>query len=257
VGAAAAAALCEGDTMTASKRILIVRTGRPSEPVARRFGGFEDWFGRLVSPRVDVEVADAAAPLPAFSPFDGILLTGSLASVTERAPWMHALAHWSLAAARARPLLGVCFGHQLLGWALGGRVERNPSGPECGTRTVTLTAAGRADPLFDGLPPRFLAPEAHEDHVRAAPPGARLLATGARTPVEAFAWGDTLRAVQFHPEFDEGRSHATVSASRAMLNLARPGGCSIAHGTIRATPVAAQVLDNWLTGFVGAPSREA
>jgi GMP synthase (glutamine-hydrolysing) len=243
--------------MPTDKRILIVRTGRPSEPVARRFGGFEAWFGRIVSSRVDVEVADAAAPLPGFFPFDGILLTGSLASVTERAPWMQSLAHWSLAAARERPVLGVCFGHQLLGWALGGRVERNPAGPECGSRTVTLTAAGRADALFDGLPPRFLAPEAHEDHVRAAPPGARLLADSARTPVEAFAWGDTLRAVQFHPEFDEGRSHATATASRAMLNLARPGGCSIAHGTIRATPIAARVLDNWLTRFVGAPPRQA
>ncbi|MGB8931379.1 MAG: gamma-glutamyl-gamma-aminobutyrate hydrolase family protein, partial [Anaeromyxobacteraceae bacterium] len=133
--------------MPTTKRILIVRTGRPSEAVAQRFGGFDAWFGRIVSPRVDVEVADALAPLPPFSDFDGLLLTGSLASVRERAPWMQALAHWSLAAARDRPVLGVCFGHQLLGWALGGRVELNPAGPECGARTVTLTAAGRADPL--------------------------------------------------------------------------------------------------------------
>jgi len=57
---------------------------------------------------------------------------------------------------RDRPVLGVCFGHQLLGWALGDVVERNPAGPECGVRTVTLTAAGVADPLFAGLPPSFL-----------------------------------------------------------------------------------------------------
>jgi GMP synthase (glutamine-hydrolysing) len=255
VGAAAAAALCVAGFMPSAKRILVVRTGRPSQAVAQRFGGFDAWFGRIASPRADVEVANALAPLPSFWLFDGVLLTGSLASVTEHAPWMHALAHWALSAARDRPVLGVCFGHQLLGWALGGRVERNPSGPECGARTVELTAAGLADPLFSGLPSRFLAPEAHEDHVRAAPPGSLLLARSARTPVEAFAAGENLRAVQFHPEFDELRSHATVTASRVMLDVARPGGCSIAHGTIRETPLAAQVLDNWLTGFVGAPRR--
>ena len=239
-------------TMASPKRILLLRTGRPSPAVALRFGGFDDWFGRSLSRRAAIEVADATAPLPSPSGFDGVLLTGSLASVTEHAPWMHSLAHWALSAARDRPLLSVCFGHQLLGWALGGCVERNPSGPECGARTVELTAAGLADPLFSGLPSRFLAPEAHEDHVRAAPPGARLLARSARTPVEAFAAGEHLRAVQFHPEFDAARGHATVTASRAMLDSARPGGCSAAHATVRETPLAARVLENWLTGFVGA-----
>jgi GMP synthase (glutamine-hydrolysing) len=234
------------------KRILVVRTGRPSAAVASRFGDFGAWFERLLAPRVEVEVADATAPLPLASRFDGIVLTGSLASVTERAPWMTALGHWSLAAAVTRPVLGVCFGHQLLGSALGGRVERNPRGPEVGSRTVTLTAAGRADPLFEGLPASFLAPEAHEDHVSHVPPGARLLAGSSRTPVEAFAAGATIRAVQFHPEFDLPRSHAVVTADRAMLLRAGPGGCSVAQGTVRPTPAAERVLENWLTRFVGA-----
>jgi GMP synthase (glutamine-hydrolysing) len=231
--------------------VLVVCTGRPSAAVALRFGDFGTWFERLLTPAAAVELADATAPLPLTTRYDGIVLTGSLASVTERAPWMAALAHWSLAASARRPVLGVCFGHQLLGWALGGLVERNPAGPECGARTVTLTAAGLADPLFAGLPPSFPAPEAHEDHLAAVPPGARLLALSARTPVEAFAAGDMIRAVQFHPEFDAARAHATATASRAMLGVARPGGCSIAHGTIRETPLAARVLGNWLAGFVG------
>jgi GMP synthase (glutamine-hydrolysing) len=238
--------------VTAVKRILVVRTGRPSAAVASRFGDFGAWFERLLAPSAAVEQADATAPLPLASRFDGILLTGSLASVTERAPWMTALGHWSLAAASARPVLGVCFGHQLLAWALGARVERNPRGPEVGSRTVTLTAAGIADPLFTGLPRSFLAPEAHEDHVARVPPGARLLASGPRTPVEAFAAGETIRAVQFHPEFDPPRSRAIVTADRAMLARSGPGGCSVAQGSVRPTPAAERVLENWLTRFVGA-----
>ena len=108
-----------------------------------------------------------------------------------------------------------------------------------------------ADPLFAGLPPTFLAPEAHEDHVASVPPGARLLAASAHTPVEAFAAGDRLRAVQFHPEFDEVRSAATVAASRRMLSTARPGGCSAALARVRPTPIAERVLSNWVERFVG------
>lgn len=238
--------------MPSPKRVLLVATGRPSAAVALRFGDFGDWFERLLAPRVAVDRADATAPLPLAGRYDGILLTGSLASVTDGTPWMTSLAHWSLAAARERPVLGVCFGHQLLGWALGARVERNPRGPDGGSRAVTLTALGAADPLFAGLPATFLAPEAHEDHVAAVPPGARLLASSARTPVEAFAAGEHLRAVQFHPEFDAERSRATVAASRRMLSSARPGGCSAALGAVRPTPFAERVVANWLDAFVGA-----
>jgi len=238
--------------MPATKRVLVVRTGRPGASLEARFGDFGAWFERLLAHRVAVDLADATAPLPLAARWDGIVLTGSLASVTERAPWMTSLAHWSLAAARDRPVLGVCFGHQLLGRALGARVERNPRGPDGGARAVTLTALGAADPLFAGIPPTFLAPEAHEDHVFSVPPGARLLAASARTAVEAFAAGEHLRAVQFHPEFDAARSAAIVAASHRTLSAARPGGCSAALGAVRPTPMAERLLVNWLDGFVGA-----
>ncbi|ACG74832.1 glutamine amidotransferase class-I [Anaeromyxobacter sp. K] len=234
------------------KRILLVCTGAPPAAIAARWGAFDAWFERLIGGRAEVERADARAPLPAVGGFDGAILTGSLDSVTAWAPWMQATAAWALAAARSRPVLGVCFGHQLLARALGARVERRPAGPEAGTVEVALTAAGRADPLFRGLPPRLAVQEAHEDHVASVPRGAIVLARSERTPIQAFAVGDAIRGVQFHPEVDAGRCRALAEWSRAALDGRAAGGCSAAIGSIRETPEAERVLEAWLSAFVGA-----
>jgi GMP synthase (glutamine-hydrolysing) len=78
------------------------------------------------------------------------------------------------------------------------------------------------------------------------------LAWNDRTPVQAFAAGDAIRAVQFHPEFDATRCRAITACDRAFLDAAHPDGCSRALGSVRETPSAERVLANWLAGFVGA-----
>jgi GMP synthase (glutamine-hydrolysing) len=233
------------------KKVLLVRTGRPHPPVEARLGGFDAWFAGGLGPGVALTVADARAPLPSPVPYDGVLLTGSLSSVTAWTPWMEATALWALAAARRRPVLGVCFGHQLLGRALGARVIRNPRGPEAGTAVVHLTGEGLADPLLAGLPRALLAHQAHQDVVASLPPGARRLAWNEQTPVQAFAAGDAIRAVQFHPEFDAARCRGILEQERAALDAARPGGLSQALGSLRETPAAAGILGNWVRGFLG------
>src|SRR5690606_7506582 len=100
-----------------------------------------------------------------------------------------------------RPLFGVCHGHQVMARAAGAEVARSPAGWELGTAEITLTAAGRACPLFPdpGEPRRFL--ESHQDAVLAVPRNATLLGGNAHTPVQALAYGPRQFSVQFHPEF--------------------------------------------------------
>ncbi|BDG03951.1 glutamine amidotransferase-related protein [Anaeromyxobacter oryzae] len=234
-------------------RVLVIRTGSAPDDVRAAHGDFTEWFAALLAPAAVVAAdAEPAGALPDARGLDGVVVTGSLASVTRPEPWMDALGGWLLAAAEQIPVLGVCFGHQLLGHALGVRVERNPRGPEAGTREVTLTRAGRADPLFQGLPERLAVQQSHSDHVPALPPGAVLLAGNGHAPVQAFGHGPRIRAVQFHPEFDAARTRALCESERELLDAARPGLAVEALSSIRETPEAARILANWRAGLGGA-----
>jgi GMP synthase (glutamine-hydrolysing) len=234
-----------------ARRVLVVQAGSAPGAMRERFGDFPDWFARWLAPRVELAVVRPyERALPPASGFHGVLVTGSLASVTDPAPWMEAAGAWLVDAALTRPVLGVCFGHQLLARALGGRVERNPRGREAGTVEVELTAAGELDPLFAGLPRRLLVQQTHEDHVADLPPGATLLAGNARTPVQAFGHGELLRCVQFHPEFDAPRSRLLAALRRASGEAAAWG--DVDPSSIRETPDCTAVLDRWLRHFVGA-----
>lgn len=99
------------------------------------------------------------------------------------------------------PFLGCCYGVGTLGSAIGARIDRSYSEP-VGAVTVTLTAAGRADPLFVDLPETFDAYGGHKEAVAELPSGAVHLASSVDCPVQAFRVGANVYATQFHPELD-------------------------------------------------------
>ena len=222
-------------------RVLIVKTGSTHPRLVRSDGDYDAWFMAGLergAERCDVRPAEQELPDP--RAWGGVILTGSPASVRDGAPWMERLGRWTLdAAVQGVPVLAVCFGHQLVGEALGGRVERNPQGPERGTVEVTLTEAGRHDPLFAGLPARILVQQTHEDALVAPPPADRatLLATNETCAWQAFAAGPFLRAVQFHPEMGAETMRRLIEA-RGYEGEARPSD----HGP--------RVLRNWDERFV-------
>jgi GMP synthase (glutamine-hydrolysing) len=234
------------------RRVLILQAGSADPALRARFGDYPDWFARHLAARVELRVVRPYEQLlPSFVGFDGLIMTGSPKSVVDPEPWMDDAAGYLLEASRTRPVLGVCFGHQLLARALGARVERNPRGREAGTAAVRLTPEGARDPLFAGLDSPLLVQQTHEDHVAALPAGATLLAENEMTPVQAFAWGETVRCVQFHPEFDAERSRLLTEVRRERLDLQAPGGAAAVRSSIRETPDATSLLGRWLEQFVG------
>jgi GMP synthase (glutamine-hydrolysing) len=137
--------------------------------------------------------------------FDGVLISGSQASVYEDREWIHDLTRWARQVhAAGIPTLGICWGHQFMAQALGGRIVAMDR-YELGYEHITQVAESR---LLAGLPDEFLAFETHSDRVYELPEGARLLAENERG-IQAFELGTTY-GVQFHPEYDlETAEHVT------------------------------------------------
>ncbi len=199
--------------------ILVLKAGSTVPAVAaRRRADFEDFITEGMGVRRErVRVARVAEgeALPDVRGFCAAIVTGSAAMVTDRAPWSEATAAWLVrAVAEGVPVLGICYGHQLLADALGGRVGTNPHGREIGTAAVRLTDAGRADPLLGVLPRVFRVQATHVESVLALPPEARLLAENAADPHQAFAVGDRAWAVQFHPELDADAIRTYIEVRR-------------------------------------------
>jgi GMP synthase (glutamine-hydrolysing) len=129
--------------------------------------------------------------------FDGVIISGSQTSVYEDHDWIHEATEWIRRVHRADiPILGVCWGHQFLAQALGGRVV-DMGEYELGYERIARLGD---DPLFEGLPEEFTSFETHSDRVAEVPPGAATLARN-DYGVQAFRVGSTY-GVQFHPEYD-------------------------------------------------------
>jgi GMP synthase (glutamine-hydrolysing) len=245
----------------AVKNVLLLKAGDAAPSVRLSVGDYERWFLQTIGLsgyRFDILPAHRNAPLPPSAEgYDAVMMTGSPLSVTRLEPWMERAAAFMVEAGeRGTPVLGVCFGQQLLAHAYGGRVARNPQGRETGTVEVTLTEDGRKDALFDGLPGRFAVQATHEDFVSQLPEGTRVLAGNANTAAQALAFRKKVRGVQFHPE-------APTDAMRAVI-LARQEGLerdAVARGAapgekvprllagLTPTPAGRQILVNFLERY--------
>ena len=225
--------------------LVIVKVGTTFPDTAGNLGDFEDWTRRGLEPtRCPVEVVAPCRGdlLPDLAALAGIIVTGSHDMVTDRAEWSERTGQWLAHAARAGvPVLGICYGHQLLAQALGGQVGFHPSGVEMGTVEIHLTPEGANDPLFRGLPPTFNANASHHQQVAVLPDDAVLLARNRFEPHHAFRVGPCAWGVQFHPEFDAAvmRSYIEHEAEDLRRDGLDPESILTA---VAPTPVAASVL---------------
>jgi len=199
--------------------MLIVKTGTVRTALAEVDGDFEDWIADGLGRPVQVCSVFERDELPPPHTTGGVVVTGSAAMVSDLEPWAERTADWLRDAVEAGvPILGICYGHQLLAHALGGRVGPNPRGREIGTVTIALADRAEADPLLSTLPAQFEVQATHLESVLELPPEAELLASSTLDPHHAFrvpnrpVWG-----LQFHPELSAAVTRGYIEAKRDKL----------------------------------------
>lgn len=196
---------------------LIIQTGSALPQVRARHGDFPYWIQRGLGVRgteTEIVRVDCGAPLPVDArAYTGVIVTGSPAMVSDRLHWSERTAAWLRGATeQGAAILGICYGHQLLAHAFGGRVEDHPNGRELGTVFLDRLAAAADDALLGDCPARFPAHATHQQSVLALPPGAVALAGSAHDPHHAVRYANNVWGLQFHPEFSVEVMRGYVSA---------------------------------------------
>ena len=221
-------------------KIGILETGEVHPDLKARYGDYPAMFEALLrsaDPTLEFAVVRVVAgELPAApTQADAWLVTGSRHGVYDDLPWIEPLKAFLRAAVAARvPVIGICFGHQILAEALGGRAVKSDKGWGLGVQDYELTARPG---WMKGLPDRFSIRALHQDQVVDLPPGATVLARSPHCSYAALAYGDPEApdaiSLQPHPEFgpefmDEllalraGTAFPVEAAASARASLARP-----------------------------------
>lgn len=202
-------------------KVAILKLGSTIPSLAKKQGDFDQW---IVSPlddyrhRLTVVAPPRGEELPDPENLAGVVITGSHAMVTERRDWSERVARWLPHVVRREvPLLGICYGHQLLAHSLGGVVADNPRGREFGSRRINLLPEAVDDPLLGEFTPAIGANLCHTQSVIRLPRNAVRLAWSEQDPHQAYRVGRRTWGVQFHPEFNVEAMKAYIRESAELL----------------------------------------
>ncbi|HEU0099191.1 MAG TPA: type 1 glutamine amidotransferase [Allosphingosinicella sp.] len=224
--------------------IGILRTGAPPAEL-ERFGSYDAMFADLLGSGFALRGYDVASgelpPDPGAHP--AFLVTGSAAGVYEPLPWIAPLLAFLRAAKGRTKLVGICFGHQAMAEALGGRVEKSERGWGIGLQDYEIWE--RAPWMGPAPPARIAVPVSHQDQIAIPPPGARVLAGNAFTPFGMLEYADSPAiSMQFHPEFEPAYAAALIEHRRARVPAPDAAIASLERPDDRA------LVAEWIRNFL-------
>lgn len=236
--------------------LTILETGRPPESIRGQFPSYPAMFEALLRPHIPelrchvVAVLDGDA-LPAPETTDAVLITGSPAGVYDDLPWIAPLKSWIQRAAEGGvPQVGICFGHQLMAEAFGGRAHQAPQGWGLGRHAYRVNGT---EPWMGSAKQEVHLAVSHQDQVLEVPATARILAHSAFTPYAALVY-DHAPAMSFqgHPEFSPHFADALIRSRRG--TRVSEALADEALDSLRA-PLDSDVVAGWIAGFLAQVSR--
>ena len=218
----------------------------------RQFGGtYREMFEALLRPHVpglrlrwyDVHQGELPQSVDAC---DAWLCTGSRYSVYENRDWITALKTFVRDLNRARSTyVGICFGHQMLAEALGGKVERADVGWGVGVHGMTVV---QPEAWMQPAQPHCRLQYMHADQVVRMPPESTLLAAAEHCPVAMFRVGETMLGIEGHPEFPAPYVEALVRDRRERIG---PERADTALESVNE-PTQHDLVARWIGNFLGS-----
>ena len=195
-------------------KLGILETGAPPAEIVGRYGSYPSMFRRLFGESAyeyavyDVAAGQSPSGVDACGAW---LVTGSSAGTYDPEPWIAPLEDFLRAAKGQAPLVGICFGHQIMAQAFGGKVIKSPKGWGLGLQRYRLA---ESLPWMDSGEP-IAVPGSHQDQVVEAPPGARVIGGNEFCEFGMLDYGEG-RAVslQLHPEFEPDYAKALIETRR-------------------------------------------
>jgi GMP synthase-like glutamine amidotransferase len=233
-------------------KVTIIETGRAPGRLSEDFPRYPRMFEALLSAadaglRFETVSLVEGEALPDAAACEGVLITGSPAGVYDATPWMEPLRRFVRAAfAVETPMVGVCFGHQIIADAMGGDVRKSEKGWGVGRHTYQLL---QHRPWMAGAGASVSLAVSHQDQVITPPEGAVTLARSAHTEHAMLAYAQApVMSLQGHPEFEDDFVVALYAARRGRLSDAQVDGAIASLGRAHDNARVGQWMASFLRG---------
>lgn len=187
------------------KKLYIFNVGSTYDELIQKYGDFDVWANEKIANKIPTKTVHVKTEtLPKLSECLGVIVMGSHEMVSDESRWMKKMAEFLKKCLKKEiPILGICFGHQLLAYALGARIDYNPNGLEMGKVKINLNKKGKKSKLFLGIKTNFDAYVSHFQSIVDFPKEMEVLALNTHDKIHAFRYKKNAYGVQFHPEFNK------------------------------------------------------